>query len=83
MAGKRTTATKKPRLAPPTAHQTIGPFFPAQFIKDGANDLAGLSNGRARAQGSPCVLFGRVSDAEDRPSVNAILEIWQANAAGR
>jgi hypothetical protein len=71
MASKRSTAAKtprKPRLAPPTAHQTIGPFFPAQFIKDGDNDLAGLTNGRARAQGSPYVLFGRVRDAADRPN---------------
>src|SRR4051812_49292750 len=82
MPAKR-PAVRAPRPVPPTAHQTTGPFFPEQFIARGANDLAGLTDGRPRAQGAPCVLFGRVSDAEDRPAVNAILEIWQANAAGR
>jgi protocatechuate 3,4-dioxygenase beta subunit len=82
MAAKRATP-KKSRPVPPTAHQTIGPFFPAEFINAGDNDLAGLTDGRPRALGTPCVLFGTVRDAADRPAVNAILEIWQANAAGR
>lgn len=79
----KSSATRKARPLPPTAHQTVGPFFPAQFINAGDNDLAGLTGDKPRAQGSPCVLFGSVRDAADRPAVNAILEIWQANAAGR
>jgi protocatechuate 3,4-dioxygenase beta subunit len=71
------------RPAPPTAHQTVGPFFPVQFIAPSDNDLAGLSNGGARAAGEPCAIFGTVLDAFDKPGVNVILEIWQANAAGR
>jgi protocatechuate 3,4-dioxygenase beta subunit len=82
MARTRPAKPVRRRLAP-TAHQTVGPFFPAQFIPADANDLAGLSAGRARAEGQPCMIFGTVRDAFDKPAVNVILEIWQANAAGR
>jgi protocatechuate 3,4-dioxygenase beta subunit len=82
MANPRGAKPTRRRLAP-TAHQTVGPFFPAQFIPPHANDLAGLTGGRARAAGEPCVIFGTVRDAFDKPAVNLILEIWQANAAGR
>ena len=67
----------------PTAHQTVGPFFPTQFIGPNDHDLAGFANGRARAEGEPCAIFGTVLDAFDKPGVNVILEVWQANAAGR
>jgi protocatechuate 3,4-dioxygenase beta subunit len=77
---RKPTAT---RLVP-TAHQTVGPFFPAQFIRPSDNDLTGgLTDGRPRALGQPILVFGRVSDINDAPAVNVILEIWQANAAGR
>ncbi|HUA52723.1 MAG TPA: hypothetical protein VMB81_11195 [Candidatus Sulfotelmatobacter sp.] len=76
-------AAKTATAFPPTAHQTVGPFFPAQFIRPTDNDLAGLGDGRPRAQGTPCVIVGTVRDINDNPAVNIILEIWQANAAGR
>ena len=78
---RRTAATRR-RLVP-TAHQTTGPFFPAQFIRPGDRDLAGLGGGRARAAGEPCFVYGTVRDARATPAVNIIIEIWQANAAGR
>ena len=67
----------------PTAHQTTGPFFPAQYIRAGENDLAGLTRNGGRAAGEPCCIHGRVRDAAGVPAVNIILEIWQADAAGR
>jgi protocatechuate 3,4-dioxygenase, beta subunit len=82
---------RRPRRRPangallrPTAHQTTGPFFPAQYIRPGDNDLAGLSRGAAqRPRGEPCFVYGYVRDAAQAPAVNVIIEIWQANAAGR
>ncbi|MBV8533963.1 MAG: hypothetical protein JO128_00140 [Alphaproteobacteria bacterium] len=65
-----------PRLMP-TAHQTTGPFFPAQFIRPGDRELAG------RADGEVHYIYGRVCDADDKPAVNVIIEIWQASPAGR
>lgn len=70
------------RLAP-TAHQTTGPFFPAQFIRPRDRDLAGLTGDHARASGEPCYVYGHVCDATAAPAVNVIIEIWQANADGR
>ena len=84
MATKRTRRKPAPAKLAPTAHQTVGPFFPAQFIRPSDNDLTGgLIDGRPRALGQPILVFGRVCDAFDQPAVNVILEIWQTNAAGR
>jgi protocatechuate 3,4-dioxygenase, beta subunit len=76
MAAKRRT-----RLTP-TAHQTTGPFFPAQYIRAGDNDLAGLTSGK-KAEGEPLFIHGHVTNAAGKPAVNVILEIWQADAQGR
>jgi protocatechuate 3,4-dioxygenase beta subunit len=67
----------------PTAHQTTGPFFPAQYIRTSDNDLAHLSSGRAKPGGEPYFIHGHVSDGLGKPAVNVIIEIWQADAAGR
>jgi protocatechuate 3,4-dioxygenase alpha subunit len=59
----------------PTAEMTLGPFFPREF-GEGANDLAaGAAN--------PIEITGRVTELDGKPLDNVILEIWQADAAGR
>jgi protocatechuate 3,4-dioxygenase alpha subunit len=62
----------------PTPWHTIGPFFPRTFFREGDNDL---TNGTAR--GVPLLLHGRVLEEGSRPCVNAVIEAWQADAAGR
>lgn len=62
----------------PTPWHTIGPFFPQSFFRDGDNDLA-----QDTARGERIVLRGRVLEEGGRPCVNAVLEAWQADAAGR
>ena len=55
---------------------TLGPFFPREFAQD-ANDLAqGVS-------GEVIEITGRVTELDGKPLDNVILEIWQADAAGR
>ena len=76
------TKTGSRRLIP-TAHLTTGPFFPAQFIRPGDSDLAGLTGTSAPAAGEPCYIHGHIRDAAGEPAVNVIVEIWQANAAGK
>jgi protocatechuate 3,4-dioxygenase alpha subunit len=61
-----------------TAQQTTGPFFPAQYIRAEDTDLAATASA-----GDPIALVGRISDAHDKPAVNVIVEIWQADAQGR
>ena len=61
-----------------TPSQTVGPFFSKALIREGWNDLAARG-----ASGQPLVIAGRVLDGEGAPVPDALLEIWQANAAGR
>ena len=55
---------------------TLGPFFPREFAQD-ANDLA------KGASGEVIEITGRVTELDGKPLDNVILEIWQADAAGR
>jgi protocatechuate 3,4-dioxygenase alpha subunit len=64
----------------PTAEMTLGPFFPREF-GEGANDLTRLDG--KRVPGEPIEITGRVVELDGRPLDNVILEIWQADAAGR
>jgi protocatechuate 3,4-dioxygenase, alpha subunit len=59
----------------PTAEMTLGPFFPPEFAQ-GADDLA---PGAADA----IEITGRVTELDGKPLENLVLEIWQADSAGR
>jgi protocatechuate 3,4-dioxygenase, alpha subunit len=60
----------------PTAEMTLGPFFPREFA-EGANDLAQGSSGEV------IEITGRISELDGKALDNVIVEIWQADAAGR
>ncbi|MCY3980279.1 MAG: protocatechuate 3,4-dioxygenase subunit alpha [Alphaproteobacteria bacterium] len=60
----------------PTASQTLGPFF------NYALPLNADLTGGGKAQGCRIVLRGRVTDVDAAPVRDALVEIWQANAAG-
>jgi protocatechuate 3,4-dioxygenase, alpha subunit len=61
-----------------TASQTVGPFFHFGLERPGWNDLAS-----AGAAGQRIRIEGRVLDGDGAPVPDALLEIWQANAAGK
>ncbi len=61
----------------PTASQTLGPFFNYALPFD-----ADLTGG-GKAEGRRILLRGRVMDVSGSPVRDALVEIWQANAAGR
>ena len=61
----------------PTAEMTLGPFFPREFAQ-GANDLAAGAK-----DGEVIEITGRVTQLDGQPLDNLVLEIWQADAAGR
>ncbi len=61
---------------PPTPGQTIGPFFAYALPFDGDNEL--VPPGTAGA----IQFHGTVTDGAGEPVPDALLEIWQADAAG-
>ena len=70
----------------PTGWQTIGPFFPPGFFREGDEDLTRASPEAAPdavARGERIRILGRVLEEGGRPCVNAVLEAWQADAGGR
>lgn len=62
----------------PTASQTVGPFFHYALDRPDWSDLTA-----AGATGQKIIIEGLVTDGDGAPAADALLEIWQANAAGR
>jgi len=63
----------------PTGSQTVGPFFHFGLERPAWADLTG----GGRAQGERIRIEGQVRDGDGAPVQDALLEIWQANAAGK
>jgi protocatechuate 3,4-dioxygenase, alpha subunit len=61
----------------PTSSQTVGPFFSIALERLCDENLAG-----AEVQGQSIVIEGSVLDGDGAPVPDALLEIWQADAAG-
>ncbi len=80
------TALRAPRHAPlripQSLSETTGPDYAAEKLWDGAADLTRQVQG-GEAQGQRLIVHGVVRDDRDRPVRNALVEVWQANAAGR
>jgi protocatechuate 3,4-dioxygenase beta subunit len=66
---------------PYTLSEITGPSFAPDLISPGASDLTRQSKGEPL--GERIVVSGRVLDEDGRPLSNTLIEIWQANAAGR
>ena len=62
---------------PPTASQTVGPYFGFALL-----DVFGGELARLDAPGA-IRIRGRVLDGAGEPVPDAMLELWQANPAGR
>ncbi|MEN4920822.1 protocatechuate 3,4-dioxygenase subunit beta [Achromobacter spanius] len=68
-------------VVPQTLSEITGPAFGAEFVRNGDNDLSRVAG--AEAIGERIIVSGRVLDENGRPVPDALIEIWQANAAGR
>ncbi|PYX73920.1 MAG: protocatechuate 3,4-dioxygenase subunit beta [Acidobacteria bacterium] len=81
----RATIRRAPRkpliLLPHTLSEVTGPVYGPEDITEGDNDLTHQRGGEPL--GERMILTGRVLDDNGRPVSQALLEIWQANAAGR
>jgi protocatechuate 3,4-dioxygenase beta subunit len=81
----RSTGLRAPRkalvLLPQNLTEVTGPLFGADRVGPHDTDLT-----RQRADepiGQRIIVHGRVLDANGRPVPDTLIEIWQANAAGR
>jgi protocatechuate 3,4-dioxygenase beta subunit len=81
----RATVHRAPRnppiVLPHTLSEVTGPMFGDQTIVETDNDLTRQHAGEPL--GERIIVSGRVLDDGGRPVTNALIEIWQANAAGR
>jgi protocatechuate 3,4-dioxygenase, beta subunit len=66
---------------PHTLSEITGPTFPKNIVAPHAYDLTRQHNGEPI--GERIVVSGRVTDEDGRPARDSLVEIWQANAAGR
>ena len=66
----------------PTPSQTVGPFFSLGLDRPEWNDLT-AGNPAQAPLGERIIIEGRVTDGDGAPVPDAVVEIWQANAAGR
>ncbi len=67
----------KPRLGQ-TPSQTVGPFFHFGLPYEGDSNLI-----VGDAQGKRIIVEGKVTDGAGEPVPDVMIEIWQANAAGK
>ncbi len=68
-------------LLPASLSEVTGPVFGFDVLKAYDNDLTKQHAGEPI--GERIVVSGRVLDANGRPVANTLVEVWQANAAGR
>lgn len=69
---------------PPSAEDTIGPYYPIWFADDFSNDLTLAKHGTVcKPRGRAITLRGRLLDKNGDAVHGALVEFWQANAEGR
>ncbi|MBD5635815.1 MAG: protocatechuate 3,4-dioxygenase subunit beta [Candidatus Eremiobacteraeota bacterium] len=61
--------------------EITGPSFGENWSEPGASDLT--HQGKGEPIGERVILEGRVIDGDGRPLRGTLLEVWQANSAGR
>jgi protocatechuate 3,4-dioxygenase beta subunit len=78
----RTRSPKRPLLIlPHTLTEVTGPVYGHERIGELDHDLTRQAEGEPL--GERIILHGQVRDGDGRPVRNTLIEIWQANAAGR
>jgi protocatechuate 3,4-dioxygenase beta subunit len=81
----RSTILRSPKkplvLLPHTLSEITGPIYGHEEIRETDNDLTRQHADEPR--GERIIVTGRVLDSNGRPIPNTLVEIWQANSAGR
>jgi len=68
-------------IVPQTLSEITGPVFGHDDVKPTDNDLTRQHKGAPI--GERIIVSGRVLDENSRPMAHTLVEVWQANAAGR
>lgn len=68
-------------LLPHTLSEVTGPVFGHERVREKDNDLTAQHPGEPL--GERIIVSGRVLDSNGRPVPKALIEVWQANSAGR
>ncbi len=82
--GYASTCTRAPQqpLRPlPSGTEATGPVLAGDLVRPGDSDLTTQMG--TQAMGERIIVAGRVLDEDGRPVRHTLVEIWQANAAGR
>src|SRR3954453_5581267 len=83
--GYRSTVRRAPSrplvVIPHTLSELTGPVYGHESVREHDGDLTRQHDGEPL--GERIVVTGRVLHEDGRPISNALIEIWQANAAGR
>jgi protocatechuate 3,4-dioxygenase, beta subunit len=78
----RSRAPKRPLIViPETLSEITGPVYGHERVGELDHDLT--RQRRGEPLGERIILHGRVLDGAGRPVRNTLIELWQANAAGR
>lgn len=81
----KSTNTRSPSkplvFLPHSLSEITGPTTGAESLHEGDNDLTAQHAGEP--QGERIIIHGRVLDENGLPVPGILVEIWQANAAGR
>jgi len=81
----RSTVKRSPRkplvVIPHTLSELTGPVYGHEVVHPGDEDLTKQHAGEPL--GERIIVHGRVLDEDGRPVPDTLVEIWQANAAGR
>jgi protocatechuate 3,4-dioxygenase beta subunit len=84
-AGYRSTAKRAPQrplvILPHTLSELSGPVYGHEAVRPEDADLTRQHAGEPL--GERIIVQGHVLDEDTRPVANTLVEIWQANAAGR
>lgn len=76
-------AGKSEAKSTPTPPEIEGPFYPVNQQKDKDFDLTSVEGEPEKAKGDVLTLTGKVVDTDGNAIEDAMIELWQANAAGR
>lgn len=83
--GYKSTIRRHPNRAPVRIQQTLteitGPTFAKRWYGKALADLT--RQHKKPPQGERIIVSGRVLDEDGKPVPNTLVELWQANAAGR